>query len=71
MKKRLSLLRYLLVLLPLGLFIRFVDLQVFAGFLGSDSPNNHYIYIAGLLVVAACLIGIILYIDQSSNKGDQ
>ena len=68
MKKRFAALRYLLILLPLGLFIRFVDLKVFEGFLGQNEQTEHFMYIGGLLLMVGFLIAVILYIDKNSNN---
>ena len=50
MKNFKKLFKLLLVLIPLGFLIRFIDLKVIDGFLSSNVHSKHYIFIGGLFL---------------------
>lgn len=58
---------FLLILIPLGLFIRYLDLQVFDGFLSDNQTVDHIKFIGVLVVVVSVLLTAILYFDKKSN----
>jgi hypothetical protein len=60
--------RFLLLLIPLGIIISFVDLQVTKdGFLSTNKLSDHYIFIGGLVLIVISLLGAVLYYDKKSN----
>lgn len=68
MKTSLSPLRFLLILIPLGLFIRFIDLEITQGFLASNETADHFKYMIGLVVVVAILLTAVLYFEKNTEK---
>lgn len=64
---RFTKLRYLLILIPLVLFIRFIDLEIMSGFLASNDTNDHFKYMGLLVLVVALLLGAVLYFDKKSQ----
>ena len=69
MKEKLKKFRFLLLLIPLGIIIRFVDQKVTQdGFLSTNTIADHYIFIASLVVIVIALLGAILYFDKQSNS---
>jgi hypothetical protein len=68
-KEKLKKFRFLLLLIPLGIVIRFVDQKVTQdGFLSTNAISDHYIFIAGLVVIVIGLLAAILYFDKQSNS---
>ena len=60
--------RFLLLLIPLGIVISYVDRQVTkAGFLSTNEISDHYIFIGGLILVVISLLGAVLYYDKKSK----
>ncbi len=69
MKEKLKKFRFILLLIPLGIVIRYVDQKVTqGGFLSTNAIGDHYIFIAGLVVIVIGLLAAILYFDQQSNS---
>ena len=69
MKEKLVKFKFLLLLIPLGVIIRYVDQKVTQdGFLSSNSIADHYVFIAGLVIIVIGLLAAILYFDKHSNS---
>lgn len=69
MKEKIIKYRFILVLIPLGIVIRFIDQKVTQdGFLSTNSIVDHYIFIAGLMIIVMILLAVILYFDKKSNS---
>tara|TARA_B100001059_G_scaffold174360_1_gene174655 strand:+ start:5684 stop:5893 length:210 start_codon:yes stop_codon:yes gene_type:complete len=69
MKEKLKKFRFILLLIPLGIVIRYIDQKVTQdGFLSTNAIGDHYIFIAGLVVLVIGLLATILYFDQQSNS---
>jgi hypothetical protein len=69
MKEKLKKFRFILLLIPLGIVIRYVDQKVTQdGFLSTNAIGDHYIFIAGLVVIVIGLLAAILYFEQQSNS---
>ena len=66
MKKNLLKYRFLLLLIPIGLFVRNIDIKVYDGFLSNNSVSEHYSYLGILLAVLIILIFSIIYFDKKS-----
>jgi len=61
-------LKFLFVLIPLGIIIRYVDLKVTKhGFLSTNEISDHYLFIGGLVFLVLGLLALILYFDKKSN----
>ncbi|MEK9608493.1 MAG: hypothetical protein VW058_02330 [Flavobacteriaceae bacterium] len=59
---------FLLLLIPLGIVIRYIDKKVTQdSFLSTNAISDHYLYISGLVVVVIVLLSVILYFDKKSN----
>jgi len=59
---------FLLLLIPLGILIRYIDRKVTQdGFLSTNAISDHYLFISGLVVVVIVLLSVILYFDKKSN----
>jgi hypothetical protein len=67
-KKSINRFKYILILIPLGIIIRFIDIQVTDGFLSSNENKDHFLFIAGLVVLVIALLSIVLYFDKKSNS---
>jgi hypothetical protein len=69
MKGKLNKYKFILLLIPLGIVIRFVDHKVTQdGFLSTNAIADHYLFIAGLVVIVIALIAVVLYFDKQSNS---
>ncbi|MDB2328143.1 hypothetical protein N9V25_03725 [Flavobacteriaceae bacterium] len=60
--------RFLLILLPLGLFISLLDNEVLKGFLSTGETSDHYLYIIALIAAVGILIYMVLQFDKKSNS---
>ena len=68
MKERLKKLSFILILIPLGIIIRFVDQKVTEeGFLSTNAISDHYLFVSGLVIIVIGLLAAILYFDKQSN----
>ena len=68
MKEKLKKFRFILLLIPLGIVIRFVDQKVTQdGFLSTNAISDHYLFITGLVIIVIGLLAAILYFDKQSN----
>ena len=57
MKHRLKKLSFILILIPLGVIIRFVDQKVTEeGFLSTNSISDHYLFVTGLVMIVVGLL---------------
>ena len=61
-------LRFLLLLIPLGIIIRYVDLEITkGGFLSTNEKSDHFVFIGGLVFLVLGLLLVVLYFDKKSN----
>tara|TARA_B100001057_G_scaffold415964_1_gene433760 strand:+ start:1266 stop:1475 length:210 start_codon:yes stop_codon:yes gene_type:complete len=61
-------LRFLLLLIPLGIIIRYVDLEITkGGFLSTNEKSDHFVFIGGLVFLVLGLLLVLLYFDKKSN----
>ena len=68
MKNRLKKLSFILILIPLGIIIRFIDQKVTKeGFLSTNAISDHYLFVSGLVIIVIGLLAAILYFDKQSN----
>jgi hypothetical protein len=69
MKEKIKKYKFILLLIPLGIVIRFVDQKVTQdGFLSTNAIADHYLFIAALVVIVIGLLVAVLYFDQNSNS---
>ncbi|MFZ9074800.1 MAG: hypothetical protein ACO2Z3_03260 [Flavobacteriaceae bacterium] len=59
---------FILILLPVALFISFLDQKIIAGFLAENEIPDHYLFIGSLVVVISILIFIVLRFDNKLNS---
>ena len=68
MIERLKKLSFILILIPLGIIIRFVDQKVTEeDFLSTNAISDHYLFVTGLVIIVIGLLAAILYFDKQSN----
>ena len=61
-------LKFIFILIPLGIIIRYVDLKLTKdGFLSTNEIADHYIFVIGLLFIVIGLIFVIMYFEKKSN----
>ena len=61
-------LKFIFILIPLGIIIRYVDLKVIKdGFLSTNEIADHYIFVIGLLFIVIGLVFVIIYFEKKSN----
>lgn len=68
MKTSFRKLHFLLILIPLGLFIRFIDIEITQGFLATNETDDHLKYMLGLVIVVAVLLAAVLYFEKTTEK---
>ena len=66
MKKFFNQNKFIYILVPLGLFIVFINKKLNTGFLSSSKIENHYIFVGLLLFIVFILLFTILRIDKNS-----
>ncbi|MDG1653533.1 MAG: hypothetical protein P8M02_01870 [Flavobacteriaceae bacterium] len=59
--------KFLLLLIPLALFISFLDSEILKGFLASGETLDHYSYIGVLVTAVVIIIYFVLQFDKKSN----
>jgi hypothetical protein len=68
MQNILKKIKFLLLLIPLGIVISYIDRQVTKdAFLSTNEISDHYIFIGGLILIVISLLGAVLYYDKKSN----
>jgi uncharacterized phage infection (PIP) family protein YhgE len=60
--------RFLLLLIPLTLFISLLDGEILKGFLSTGELSDHYSYIGLLVVAVIVIIYFVLQFDKKSNS---
>ena len=69
MKEKIKKFKFLLLLIPLGIVIRYIDQKVTQdGFLSTNTISDHYLFISGLVIIVIALLVAILYYDKQSNS---
>ena len=59
--------KFIFILLPLALFIYFLDKKVLMGFLSSNEIPDHYIFLGSLVIAICMLIFAVLRLDKNVN----
>ena len=60
--------KFALILLPIALFISFLDEKILQGFLATSEIQDHYIYIGSLVVAIGILIFAVLRFEKNVNS---
>ena len=58
----------ILILIPVGLFISFLDKKVISGFLSTNQISDHYLFIGSLVIAITIIIFIVLKFDKKINS---
>ena len=59
--------RFVIILLPLAIFISFLDKKIISGFFATNQIPDHYLFIGSLIVVISVLIFTVLRFDKNIN----
>ena len=59
--------RFVIILLPLAIFISVLDKKIISGFLATNQIPDHYLFIGSLIVVISVLIFTVLRFDKNIN----
>jgi len=59
--------KLIFLLIPVGLFIAFLDGKILQGFLASNQIPDHYIFIGSLVLLVIAIIIAILRYDKKMN----
>ena len=60
--------KFILVLIPVSIFISFIDKKIISGFLSTNEIPDHYLFIGSLVVVISILIYYVLRFDNKINS---
>ena len=56
----------ILILIPVGLFISFLDKKIISGF-STNQISDHYLFIGSLVIAISIIIFIVLKFDKKIN----
>lgn|GEM_PF-388354 len=68
MQKKIKRFKFLLILIPLGLFIGFLDQNLIKGFVDPKKIGDHYQYMGILVVAVLVLLFLIIQFDRNSEQ---
>ena len=60
--------KFILILIPVSIFISFLDKKIISGFLSTNEIPDHYLFIGSLVVVISILIYYVLRFDNKINS---
>lgn len=60
--------KFILILIPVSIFISFLDKKIISGFLSTNEIPDHYLFIGSLFVVISILIYYVLRFDNKINS---
>ena len=60
--------KFILILIPVFIFISFLDKKIISGFLSTNEIPDHYLFIGSLFVVISILIYYVLRFDNKINS---
>ena len=60
--------KFILILIPVSIFISFLDKKIISGFLSTNEIPDHYLFIGSLFIVISILIYYILRFDNKINS---
>ena len=58
----------ILILIPVGLFISFLDKKVISAFLSTNQISDNYLFIGSLVIAISIIIFIVLKFDKKINS---
>ncbi|MFQ3341009.1 MAG: hypothetical protein ACI9TK_000664 [Flavobacteriaceae bacterium] len=68
MKNKIKKIKFILILIPLALFISILDKKTIDGFLSTNETSDHFIFLGILVTVVSILLMIILKHEKDINK---
>ncbi len=60
--------KFILILIPISIFISFLDKKIISGFLSTNEIPDHYLFIGSLFIVMSILIYYVLRFDNKINS---
>ena len=60
--------KFILILIPVSIFISFLDKKIISGFLSTNEIPDHYLFIGSLFVAISILIYYVLRFDNKINS---
>ena len=60
--------KFTLILIPVSIFISFLDKKIISGFLSTNEIPDHYLFIGSLFIVISILIYYVLRFDNKINS---
>ena len=60
--------KFILILIPVSIFISFLDKKIISGFLSTNEIPDHYLFIGSLFIVISILIYYVLRFDNKINS---
>lgn len=60
--------KFILILIPVFIFISFLDKKIISGFLSTNEIPDHYLFIGSLFIVISILIYYVLRFDNKINS---
>ena len=60
--------KFILILIPVSIFISFLDKKIISGFLSTNEIPDHYLFIGSLFIVLSILIYYVLRFDNKINS---
>ena len=60
--------KFILILIPVSIFISFLDKKIISGFLSTNKIPDHYLFIGSLFIVISILIYYVLRFDNKINS---
>lgn len=60
--------KFILILIPVFIFISFLDKKIISGFLSTNEIPDHYLFIGSLFVVISILIYCVIRFDNKINS---
>ena len=60
--------KFILILIPISIFISFLDKKIISGFLSTNEIPDHYLFIGSLFIVISILIYYVLRFDNKINS---
>ena len=60
--------KFILILIPVFIFISFLDKKIISGFLSTNEISDHYLFIGSLFIVISILIYYVLRFDNKINS---
>ena len=60
--------KFILILIPVSIFISFLDKKIISGFLSTNEIPDHYLFIGSLFIAISILIYYVLRFDNKINS---